>query len=1562
MKKYNNKIEDHFAAAFLLLLVLLSGIQSTKAQDVNVTPKSGYPNQATVTVTSVNNPCVLSPNTSLYYLVSGVTGYITISTNTSVGKTYTINLNDCVPGNTYSLTFKFHYTGTFCNKDGYSYKTYTMPAYQPVSNVQATDEVYPDKIKVTWNLAEAAFNSRSYRVYSNGTQVSGNLPAGTKTFFHTGLIPADTNTYSVRAVVNGALMNAPAGDDGSTFDIDLKASNNEVGKVILTWKNFNGTYNPDGYLVERSNGILNNLIYDCSYNIYTSYEDAATVLIPGFTYKYTIRVKPPDTSRIVDSAYGKVRPDGKISGTVKTPATSGNPTGIGVPGVRIVVRLQGTALPTDTTTTYSAVTDANGAYEIKNIYYYQSANFTVTPEFMGRIFNPTRTNITLDPSNHNVTVNFTDMSSFTVSGTIMQGSCPMAGVQMLVDGDSTSVATDKNGRYSITISNGGSYTIRPILEKHLFSPAERSIIITDDTSGVDFTDTTVYILEGHFLASCQTYIGVAELRFYSTDTGICFSDTVISNSSGYYSIGLPSRSYHIDLLQFTSFNESILPSITVRAYFSQTRNLDLTFYDSLAFHHDTAVMDFIYRLPPKLTLCGLDKFVTCSGDFLPVLQQHALYNLEFRAMESFNSTNCPAGKGHIIITENISSNGIDMNTDTLYYELGDSIHYTLIAGGPNIILPYKKFIQAILFRDNQTDTVYSEAIVVGHRPRSQTFTTTTPQIPFHILHNPPGDGSYSYLEQYTSFSNSFTTSFLQQGSVNTYIRTQLGPVFALQVGMGVAISSEIKSQFDITGNFGSGLSYLTNDASVITSTTLNRFQTMGNGNITGSAGDVFIGGALNMLYALSDVLSYDFDSCKLKVSRTLMMQPNGIATTFMYTEKHITDVIIPELESIKNYYISINEPDSAAYFANQLNVWQQVIDNNRENIANARFIENKTYSSGLVYENSVQTKRSKSSSVDFNYYIDYGVAIDIGASISGVGLFGGVAIKGKSEWGSVTSNDSTGSVTVGYVLSDDDPGDSYTLDIMEDKVYGVPAFKVVAGRSSCPWEKGTLPREGVQLLSDKYSQWVEESQAAVFILQLGNTSQSNELRTYNFMLDHSSNPDGAVITIGGSPVVGDVPYPYTIPAGQGTNVTVTVRKGPVASDYNGLKFMLKSPCDKQIFDDVFLDVHFYKVFNLTISLSGSGNTNVPAGKHTYQEGSSVILYASPSQGNIFQKWIIGNIEYLTQAVQVIMDSNMTAIAYFVPSTYPQFTLQLSNTGNGTSIPPPGTHYFNSGDTVTLHAIPDLQHAFVKWVIDGIEVFSDETRVVMTKNISAYAYFVKTYSLNVEVTEGEGVTYPPVGNNTFPDSSVIYLYASPLPGFEFDKWMIDTAIYTTQCVEITLKTDLNVKAYFIPTTLPQDTLIIADNGGGITIPPSGKHYFIYGSTITLSAHPNKGKAFEKWIINSIESTKNPVNITITGDVSVQAFFRSISGINENELITNIINLYPNPANCTVNFKSAHPILRLSIFDISGRVVYDKININSTIYSVNLENLNSGMYIARLRIPTGTYSLKLQVIKE
>jgi hypothetical protein len=201
--------------------------------------------------------------------------------------------------------------------------------------------------------------------------------------------------------------------------------------------------------------------------------------------------------------------------------------------------------------------------------------------------------------------------------------------------------------------------------------------------------------------------------------------------------------------------------------------------------------------------------------------------------------------------------------------------------------------------------------------------------------------------------------------------------------------------------------------------------------------------------------------------------------------------------------------------------------------------------------------------------------INTGFEETGAGAMVGTEFGITLTMGSSASASIKTGVTTGFTLSDNDFGDIQTVDILRDQVYGTPAFKVIAGTTSCPWEEGTQPREGVRLRANKYYETVAKPDGeAVFVLELANTSESGEDKTYNLVFDPSSNPYGAPVSTGNFSLNGGTPVGYPIPAGGTVQVTVTVGKAPYGNLYNNLKFILESRCDGEIRDEVLLNVEF----------------------------------------------------------------------------------------------------------------------------------------------------------------------------------------------------------------------------------------------------------------------------------------------------------------------------------------------------------------------------------------------------
>jgi hypothetical protein len=628
--------------------------------------------------------------------------------------------------------------------------------------------------------------------------------------------------------------------------------------------------------------------------------------------------------------------------------------------------------------------------------------------------------------------------------------------------------------------------------------------------------------------------------------------------TGYYSIELPAREYEITILQFFSENLDVENS-AVETYFPGM-TADLTFGDW--------TQDFIYRSTPELLFTGFTEYGCGDYDGIPIISQGYQYTLHLEVREIFGENSCLADTGYVIIQNHVGNETEEV--DTVYLADGKG-EYKFIPGDPNLITPHLKNLTLTAYVESESVTESVDVLVQGNKPREQTFTTVSPEIPFMILRDPPGDASSSYLEANTTSEMALKLSTKVSASLNAWAEVKAGAKF--ESGFGVMVETEIWGK--LKGSLEVGAAISNENEFTLTITNGEKFSTSGNPDVIGENGDVFAGAALNMIYALTDVIKYNASTCSVDKSVALSMGADGFATTFMYTESHIRNVLIPQLTYLRNYY-EARDNDSSKIYANQIDAWQQTLKINEDLKKQSNFIENRSFSSGVSYEAFQEIATKRSTSLELSVYIELGVALEAGIEVGGSGISGGVEIKVRTELGVAANMSQMQSKKTGFILTDDDEGDAFTVDILRDEVYATPVFKVVSGSSSCPWEPGTQPREGVQVTSDIYLANIDDPNGtAVFHLQLGNISQSDEDRLYNLVFDQASNPDGAVITLGGSQVQGGIPTPYYVQAGKYAEATVTVRRGPDAFKYDNLMFRFLSGCaDDAIADTLLLDVNF----------------------------------------------------------------------------------------------------------------------------------------------------------------------------------------------------------------------------------------------------------------------------------------------------------------------------------------------------------------------------------------------------
>ncbi len=1048
---------------------------------------------------------------------------------------------------------------------------YWTAAIRPPVSPLATQAEYDYRIDLSWEKSTDIPNANhGYLIKRNGEEIA-QVYNGQKTYSDNDLGPAETHVYTIHTIWPGNenYTHISEGVDvtGRTFDLNLTASADRPVSINLKWNSIDSIPGKENneleyYKIDRYDEYQGDLItfpQDISKDN-NNYSDESASLVPGYLYRYTL-TPYPQIAFYPDTAWGKRMPNGVFRGKVLSP------TGHGVRGAKVCAIRQN-PVPQDTTTTYCAITDSTGSFEIRNIYYFLESDFKIVPEKDDHGFDPATQQRTLTLYTHlqDGTV-FTDTSAFTVSGRVVQkgnhGDCPVSGVEIFVNkAEEPESITDHDGFFAFSVGQMGNYTIKPVLNGHGFSPPAHQVFIDSDTIIPSFLDTTLHTLTGTVGAPCNNFIGRALLGITSGySDSYCFDTTVMTDLlTGYYEIELPARKYEINLLEFFSENPDV-ENDQVESYFTGME-ADLTFED--------LNLDLIYRSAPQLMVSGFTDYG--CGDYagIPIIRQGYEYIIDIELLEVFGDHICTADTGFVIVQNRAGF--ISEKYDTLYLSNGKG-QYTFIPGDPNLISPHLRNLTFTAWLGNESVIKSMDVLVIGNKPREQTYTTVSPEIPFIILRDPPGDASYSYLEERTTSQTSMRLSAQTAGSVNVWREVKAGAKF--QAGFGVTVETSIWGK--VKGSLEVGASVTAQDEFTLSITNMEQFSTSGNPDVTGADGDVFAGSALNLIYALTDVIDFNPSTCTVEKSVSLSMGVDGFATTFIYTDNHIRNVLIPQLTYIRNLYLS-NNNDSAHIYADQIDLWQQTLKLNEDLKAKSIYIENpnRSFSASAPYHSSQEIAITKSSYMEFSVYIESSIAAEAGIEIGGVGASGGVEVKLRTGFGVSSTQTDMASKLTGYFLSDNNPGDYFSVDILRDEVYGTPVFKTVGGASSCPWEKGTQPREGVQIIAEKYVAHVDDPDGqAVFRLQLANNSQSDEDRFYNLWFDQASNPDGAEITLGGSQVQGGIATPYFIQAGKYLESTVTLTRGPEAFDYENIRFILASGCgDPAIEDTLHLSAHF----------------------------------------------------------------------------------------------------------------------------------------------------------------------------------------------------------------------------------------------------------------------------------------------------------------------------------------------------------------------------------------------------
>jgi len=206
-----------------------------------------------------------------------------------------------------------------------------------------------------------------------------------------------------------------------------------------------------------------------------------------------------------------------ISGTVRTSS------GLGLSGASLSCG------------TLTASSDTNGNYTFTGL---SADTYTVSVSRSGYSFSPNSQTVTVGPDATGVDFFGTpdQTPTYSVRGTVLAGGSGLSGVTVSAGNNST--VTGSGGAYVLSGLTEGRYTVTPVRSGYTFDPASRSVTLTSNVTGVDFTATlNTYSISG------TVRQGTSGLSGVTVSAGVKSTTT---DSSGRYTLsGLAAGSYTV---------------------------------------------------------------------------------------------------------------------------------------------------------------------------------------------------------------------------------------------------------------------------------------------------------------------------------------------------------------------------------------------------------------------------------------------------------------------------------------------------------------------------------------------------------------------------------------------------------------------------------------------------------------------------------------------------------------------------------------------------------------------------------------------------------------------------------------------------------------------------------------------------------------------------------------------------------------------------------------------------------------------------------------------------------
>ena len=283
------------------------------------------------------------------------------------------------------------------------------------------------------------------------------------------------------------------------------------------------------------------------------------------------------------------------------------------------------------------------------------------------------------------------------------------------------------------------------------------------------------------------------------------------------------------------------------------------------------------------------------------------------------------------------------------------------------------------------------------------------------------------------------------------------------------------------------------------------------------------------------------------------------------------------------------------------------------------------------------------------------------------------------------------------------------------------------------------------------------------------------------------------------------------------------------------------------------------------------------GAGLYEVGEEVTLVATANSGYIFSTWVKNGAAIDgTETLVFTADSAASFVAIFIADTTtvvtPDSVMINAYAINGTVT---GAGLYEVGEMVTLEAMPyDTTYRFTGWVKNGQPVDGEQTLVFAADSNAMYVALFESVvmpvvvdSFTLTVLSADETMGTVSGSGRYEYRDLVSVSATPATGYRFTGWS-DGVQEASRLVYITRDSILTASFEII-----RCTVSLAGNHTLL----QGAGTYDYGTEVTVSATPDYGYEFVRWIdaTGATVSTEASYTFTITSDVDLTAAVRGVT---------------------------------------------------------------------------------------